>query len=1210
MDYVATHAAVGRRTRAREEAFFRTEWERRKGQPAASRRAAAAAAETAEAERRKRGRGPRGGGVSSRDSGSGSKRGGGGGGDGEREVNEEAEGEVPLVRKRRRREVRFSDEPEESGREEENENENVDNVRREGIEENVEKGRADSEDNVISISSKESSETESETEFETESFDSSGNEDTDLDGDYIALDGSGSDTVGGGSGDDDELDSDFSSSDSEREYASRMRYQAGRRVPRLDVFTDDITGEQFERKKISGLDVWVNTDTNNVIGSGSVAQRTRSHRVSTFSAKMRRKMGMGTVSSPIRCDDEDIGLTDEDDSTSSSGYDSYSDDDDDDYEMEPGAAEEGGTTTMGEDGIKVPARKVRTSSMRKEHGKRRRRKKRIIGDAENERTSRIRKEKSDSSIKTKSSIARKKTIIAHGKKNKKKGLLEAGEEESTEKRVRKERRKREKDKCGRRIKYPAPLYNLLSREVDGVVQRETENRHDVPPFPLDYIFEIEEPLEEKTDYEKQLEPLWAEFDFALKSVELVSFNSSAIDNENAHKSNVKGDVATICQQGEHDLILDEEIGYKCTLCSFVKLEIKHVIPSMDAYSSERISRRYCSDAANIFWDGSHFEEGVSESLSPELKGTIWERFPNIRKKMYKHQQEGFEFMWRNLAGSINLEELNNPNVSEGVGGCVISHAPGTGKTFLAIAFMQTFMSVFEDCRPVIMAPCSMLLTWEEEFKKWNVNIPFHNLNAKEFSGKEDGSILQLVGGGNSCSVESIRLVKLLSWTKGKSVLGVSYSLFEKQAGQKVVKDREGREKEVPRDKIGENIRKTLLEKPSLLVLDEGHTPRNEKSRIWQALRNIKTERRIILSGTPFQNNFYELYNTLWLVRPKFANRISSTKKVRHAPSNLLSEKEAKGKWASLTNSIGKGSESMLLEIRSIIEPFVHVHKGAILQNLPGLRDCVIGLHLTELQKELLEEAKGMKKQLELEHLVSVVTIHPSLFLTCKPHRIQKHFYDKIASETFKLDPSNGVKTRFLMELIKLSDTLNEKVLVFSQYIHPFSLIKDQLHQHFNWSEGVEVQQMDGKLNMENRQSLIKSFNDPSSKVRVLLASIKACREGISLIGASRVVLLDVVWNPSVVRQAISRAFRIGQNKIVYTYHLITSGTEERQKYCRQVQKSRLSKLVFTCSQGHVNEQNSSSVISGDKILETMIGNENLKDMFDKIEIITKTVDID
>ncbi|MCD7470726.1 hypothetical protein HAX54_010822 [Datura stramonium] len=79
--------------------------------------------------------------------------------------------------------------------------------------------------------------------------------------------------------------------------------------------------------------------------------------------------------------------------------------------------------------------------------------------------------------------------------------------------------------------------------------------------------------------------------------------------------------------------------------------------------------------------------------------------------------------------------------------------------------------------------------------------------------------------------------------------------------------------------------------------------------------------------------------------------------------------------------------------------------------------------------------------------------------------------------------------------------------------------------------GREILYMDGKLDVKQRQISINSLNDPKSDVKVLLASIKACSEGISLIGASRVVLLDVLWNPSVEQQAISRAYRTGPDQI-------------------------------------------------------------------------------
>lgn len=121
---------------------------------------------------------------------------------------------------------------------------------------------------------------------------------------------------------------------------------------------------------------------------------------------------------------------------------------------------------------------------------------------------------------------------------------------------------------------------------------------------------------------------------------------------------------------------------------------------------------------------------------------------------------------------------------------------------------------------------------------------------------------------------------------------------------------------------------------------------------------------------------------------------------------------------------------------------------------------------------------------------------------------------------------------------------------------------DQIKAKLDWKEGKEMLHIQGHQDQFQRQTIIGIFNNPVSEAKVPLASANCCSEGINLVGASRVVLLDVFWNPSVERQAISRAYRLGQKKDVYTYHLIRSGTNEEDKYCRQVEKDRLSELVF------------------------------------------------
>jgi DNA repair and recombination RAD54-like protein len=109
---------------------------------------------------------------------------------------------------------------------------------------------------------------------------------------------------------------------------------------------------------------------------------------------------------------------------------------------------------------------------------------------------------------------------------------------------------------------------------------------------------------------------------------------------------------------------------------------------------------------------------------------------------------------------------------------------------------------------------------------------------------------------------------------------------------------------------------------------------------------------------------------------------------------------------------------------------------------------------------------------------------------------------------------------------------------------------------------VQILRLDGKMHPAERESTITRFNS-NSESRVLCASVKACGEGISLVGASRVVLLEVSWNPAVARQAISRAFRIGQQRKVVVYRLIAADTHEEHKiHESSIRKDWLARVLF------------------------------------------------
>ncbi|MCL7045485.1 hypothetical protein MKW94_000826 [Papaver nudicaule] len=708
-----------------------------------------------------------------------------------------------------------------------------------------------------------------------------------------------------------------------------------------------------------------------------------------------------------------------------------------------------------------------------------------------------------------------------------------------------------------------------------------------------------------------MEQLWDEFEFARRASEDGTSAPSTAATQEDSEQQVETDSHTACSLGkDHHLILDEEIGIRCILCSYVKLDIKYILPAFATSCARGRLRRRMSAEDEEFptFDSFMFHEtGGNQVSNLHTTGTIWDNFRGIREILYPHQIEGVEFVWRNLAGGIELNVLNK-NPSHDIGGCIISHDPGTGKTLLTIAFLRTFMKTFKDCRPVLIAPSNMLLTWEDEFKKWyGEDITFHNLSSVKFSGTEECAAQKLVQNESS---DMKRLAKIASWRRGNSILAVSYQLFERYTAEEL-----GEEIVSLKAKIRKNIRKSLLELPNVLILDEGHTPRNKNSKIFKSLKKVKTERRIILSGTLFQNNFDELYTTLSLARPKFADMIlNKTDKTRGRPS-LVTGEEARGNWVSLASSIGNSSDDQQLEmIKKLMAPFVHEYKGSILhKKLPGLRECVVVLHPFPLQKKLLENVRdGMNNAFEVDYATALVSVHPSLLTRCSVAKQSGNVNSsvttlidenqKIKEDVFRLDYHEGVKSKFLMQLIKLSEAMKEKVLVFSQYLDPPSLICDHLYSAWGWRMGEEILRMDGTLDMNKRQSLIKRFNDPSSKVKVLFASTKSSGEGICLTGASRVVLLDVVWNPAVYKQAISRAYRLGQKKVVYTYHLITSGTSEEDKYLVQTRKDHLSQLVFSMEQHGKTENQDKPCpkFSDDKILQAMMGNKEFKVIFDKI----------
>ncbi|KAL3502842.1 hypothetical protein ACH5RR_037291 [Cinchona calisaya] len=154
-------------------------------------------------------------------------------------------------------------------------------------------------------------------------------------------------------------------------------------------------------------------------------------------------------------------------------------------------------------------------------------------------------------------------------------------------------------------------------------------------------------------------------------------------------------------------------------------------------------------------------------------------------------------------------------------------------------------------------------------------------------------------------------------------------------------------------------------------------PQNHRSFLWKDLTEFKTWRWIILSRTPFMDNFDELYSALFLVNPDLSDTISSkscSNNRRGQKSNVL-----KKRWDSLTNAIDKKSDKSIEELKSMIDPFLHVYNGTVLQDrLPSLKNTLVILRPIEQQKRTIQQIPDGLNNLDRTNLMSLFSIHPSL----------------------------------------------------------------------------------------------------------------------------------------------------------------------------------------------------------------------------------------
>ncbi|KAK4501205.1 hypothetical protein PRZ48_007012 [Zasmidium cellare] len=565
----------------------------------------------------------------------------------------------------------------------------------------------------------------------------------------------------------------------------------------------------------------------------------------------------------------------------------------------------------------------------------------------------------------------------------------------------------------------------------------------------------------------------------------------------------------------------------------------------------------------------------------------------IAQDMKEYQVAGVQFMWRELTASG----------ADGAQGCVLAHEQGLGKTMQAIAVLVALDEAAQSENPriyeqlpqhllpedisgrqlrvLILVPAFLIANWRAELDKWAPD-KFPNV----------------------WSIESVQpknqLEVLDHWHRYGGVMLMGHESFQrkiaKKEGKQALLIAEGRLAEV-----------LLNPGPDVVVVDEAHRMANPKSLRTIAINQIRTESRLALTGTPMSNEVQEIYSLVSFVAPDYLGG-PEWFSARFA----LPIREGNGKDS--TPYQRRKATLKLTQLHKQIEPKVNRADITVLKgSLPPKVEFVITLPLTDVQREayskyvqhLIGEGKTEEAaQVTLFGYLSVLTLllnHPIAFKRKmlspgKPQKKKKKarksrvspsdsdsddgsfaqeqeddnddagdsirtsgFTEEVIAQIIShiqddLDATLSTKMAMLMEVVRRSREIGDKVLIFSHSIPSLDYL-DELFQ----TSGVDFVRIDGSMTTKARGDVLQAMQDGKSDV--MLMSTRAGGVGLNVQVANRVIILDSGFNPTHEKQAISRSYRFGQKKPVFVYRFSVGGTFEDFLYNKQMFKDRLGKVV-------------------------------------------------
>ncbi len=322
-----------------------------------------------------------------------------------------------------------------------------------------------------------------------------------------------------------------------------------------------------------------------------------------------------------------------------------------------------------------------------------------------------------------------------------------------------------------------------------------------------------------------------------------------------------------------------------------------------------------------------------------------------------------------------------------------------------------------------------------------------------------------------------------------------------------------------------------------IVLDEAQSIKNPKSQTAQVVYELEASHRLCLSGTPMENHLGELWSIFHFLMPGFL----STQKQFNQLFRYPIERQGDGLRQE--------------QLRKRLQPFMlRRTKGEVVKELPDKNEIIRNVILEDEQRDLYESirlamddkvrAEIRKKGLARSHIMILDALLKLRQVCCDP---------RLVSMPQAANVKKSAKLELLMGMVPEMVAEGRKILIFSQFTKMLAIIEKEITE-----AGIAYTKLTGQT--RKRDEAIDRFQ--SGEVPVFLVSLKAGGVGLNLTAADTVIHYDPWWNPAAENQATDRAHRIGQDKTVFVYKLITEGTVEEKIVAMQERKQQLADAMY------------------------------------------------